>query len=67
MVYSPIHSCPALMDCIRQVGFLPLLESGVPGFAAESLMAEESFQRMVDHLSSLLPDATEKQIKRILK
>ncbi|MCR4921539.1 MAG: hypothetical protein K5945_07545 [Bacteroidaceae bacterium] len=36
-----IHSCPELMDCIRQIGFLPLLESGIPGYAAESLMAEE--------------------------
>lgn len=36
-----IHSCPELMDCVRQVGFLPLLESGIQGFAAESLMAEE--------------------------
>ena len=24
-----IHSCPELMECIRQVGFLPLLESGI--------------------------------------
>ena len=36
-----IHSCPELMECIRQVGFLPLLESGIQGYAAESLMAEE--------------------------
>ena len=37
----PIHSCPELMDCISEVGFLPLLESGIHGFNAESLMAEE--------------------------
>jgi len=36
-----IHSCPELMECIQQVGFLPLLESGIPGFCAEALMAEE--------------------------
>ena len=29
------------MECVRQVGFLPLLESGIPGYSAESLMAEE--------------------------
>lgn len=29
------------MDCISEVGFLPLLESGIHGFNAESLMAEE--------------------------
>jgi len=36
-----IHSCPELAACVQKVGFLPLLESGIPGFAAESLMAEE--------------------------
>lgn len=36
-----IHSCPELMDCIQQVGFLPLLESGIQGFSAEAAMAEE--------------------------
>lgn len=36
-----IHSCPDLMECIQQVGFLPLLESGIQGYAAESLMGEE--------------------------
>ena len=36
-----IHSCQDLMDCVQQVGFLPLLDSGIPGYAAESMMAEE--------------------------
>ena len=36
-----IHTCPELIECVRHVGFLPLLESGIPGYAAESLMAEE--------------------------
>jgi len=36
-----IHSCPELIECVRQVGFLPLLESGIVGFCAEGLMAEE--------------------------
>ena len=36
-----IHSCPELIECIRQVGFLPLLDSGVQGFCAEALLAEE--------------------------
>lgn len=36
-----IHSCPELIDCVRAVGFLPLLESGIRGYSAESLMAEE--------------------------
>jgi hypothetical protein len=36
-----IHSCPELTERVRQVGFLPLLESGIRGYSAESLMAEE--------------------------
>ncbi|MCR4965642.1 MAG: hypothetical protein K6A41_08310 [Bacteroidales bacterium] len=36
-----IHSCPELIDCIQQTGFLPLLESGIQGFCAEGLLAEE--------------------------
>ncbi len=36
-----IHSCPELMECVQQVGFLPLLDSGIQGYSAESLMAEE--------------------------
>ncbi len=39
--WPEIHSCPELMECIRQVGFLPLLDSGIRGFCAEGLMAEE--------------------------
>ena len=36
-----ISSCPELIACIHEVGFLPLLESGIPGFSAEAAMAEE--------------------------
>lgn len=36
-----IHSCPELIECIRRVGFLPLLESGIRSYSAEALMAEE--------------------------
>lgn len=36
-----IHSCPQLIECVRQLGFLPLLDSGIRGYAAESMMAEE--------------------------
>lgn len=36
-----IHSCPELTECVRQAGFLPLLDSGIRGYAAESMMAEE--------------------------
>jgi len=33
-----IHSCPELMDYIQQVGFLPLLDSGIAGFSAEDVV-----------------------------
>ncbi len=36
-----IHSCPELVECIHHVGFLPLLDSGIQGYSAESMMAEE--------------------------
>jgi hypothetical protein len=36
-----IHSCPELIECVQRVGFLPLLESGIHGYSAESMMAEE--------------------------
>lgn len=36
-----IHSCPELMEYVQRIGFLPLLESGIRGFCAEGLMAEE--------------------------
>lgn len=36
-----IHTCPELIECIGEIGFLPLLESGIDGFSAEAMMAEE--------------------------
>lgn len=36
-----IHSCPQLMDYIKEVGFLPLLDSGIAGYSAEDIVDEE--------------------------
>lgn len=36
-----IHSCYELMAFIQDVGFLPLLDSGVYGYSAEGVLAEE--------------------------
>ena len=41
LVPDGIHSCPELIDCIQQIGFLPLLDSGIAGYSAEELVAEE--------------------------
>lgn len=36
-----IHSCSELIECVHSIGFLPLLDGGIPGYSAESMMAEE--------------------------
>lgn len=36
-----VHSCSELMDFIQHVGFLPLLDSGIVGYSAEAVLAEE--------------------------
>ncbi|MBO4752018.1 MAG: hypothetical protein J5526_04615 [Bacteroidales bacterium] len=36
-----IGSCPQLMDYIQQVGFLPLLYSGIDGFSAEESVSSK--------------------------
>ncbi len=40
-MFTPIHTCPELIDLIQTIGFLPLLESSIPGFNAEAIMAPE--------------------------
>jgi hypothetical protein len=36
------HSCSELMDYIQQVGFLPLLDSGIQGYSAEDVVDEDN-------------------------
>ena len=36
-----INSCPEMMDYIQEVGLLPLLNSGIPGYSAEDIVSEE--------------------------
>ena len=36
-----IHTCPELMELIQEVGFLPLLDSGIVGYSAEDMVDEE--------------------------
>ena len=97
-----VHSCPELMGLIQEVGFLPLLDSGIVGYSAEAIVddecryvvysdggwgwsllttpealygrdacqcvrtPEESYQRIFDHLRQLLPEATERQIRKLI-
>jgi len=41
MKNGEIHSCQELMEYIQQVGFLPLLESGIRGYSAEAVVDED--------------------------
>ena len=36
-----IHSCPELIEVIQQMGFLPLLDSGIRGYSAEEMADED--------------------------
>lgn len=35
-----ITNCPDLMEAIQQIGLVPLLDSGIPGFSADELDGE---------------------------
>lgn len=49
MIREKLHSCPELIDCINEVGFLPLLRMGLPGWSAEEVMDEEcQYRRLPD-------------------
>ena len=86
MRIGEIHSCPELMDYIQEVGFLPLLDSGIRGYSAEDAVDEDNRYVVFDdggwdwplwkwkgpivteaHLRQLLPEATEKQIEKLIK
>ena len=37
MPHYEIHSCEQMMELIQQLGFLPLLVSGISGYSAEEM------------------------------
>ena len=39
---NEIHSCAELMAYIQEVGFLPLLDSGIAGYSAEAVVDDDS-------------------------
>ena len=41
MKFQEIYSATGLMELIQEVGFLPLLDSGIKGFSAEEIVSEE--------------------------
>ncbi len=87
MNFPEIYSATGMMELIQQIGFLPLLDSGIEGFSAEDIVAEdcryatfheggwdwpqlntpeESYQRNFEHLKEILPDASDKQIIKLI-
>jgi len=41
MYHSQISSAPQMMEAIQELGFVPLLDSGIPGFSAEEMVDED--------------------------
>ena len=41
MNFPEIYSATGMMELIQQIGFLPLLDSGIEGFSAEDIVAED--------------------------
>ena len=41
MAFSEIYSATGMMELIQKIGFLPLLDSGIEGFSAEDIVAED--------------------------
>ena len=102
MKHNEIYSAAQLTAFIQEVGLLPLLDSGIPGVAAEDIVTEdcryvvlpdggwdwpllttpealmgrdgfrcsrmpqESYARLLSHFQSILPEASDKQILRLI-
>ena len=45
---NKISSCPELMEAIQQIGLVPLLDSGIPGFSADEMVAPECRYKLLD-------------------
>ena len=41
MIFPDIYSATGMMELIQKIGFLPLLDSGIEGFSAEDIVAED--------------------------
>ena len=77
MNFPEIYSATGMMELIQKIGFLPLLDSGIEGFSAEGLYGrevcqcnrtpQESYQRIFEHLKEILPDASDKQIIKLIR
>ena len=76
MNFPEIYSATGMMKLIQKIGFLPLLDSGIEGFSAEDLYGreicqcnrtpQESYLRVFEYLKEILPDASDKQIQKMI-
>ncbi len=41
MIFPEVYNAPQMMELIKEIGFLPLLDSGIEGFSAEEIVAED--------------------------
>ena len=59
MNFPEIYSATGMMELIQKIGFLPLLDSGIEGFSAEDIVAEDcSYVRLPEGgcLTVISPD-----------
>lgn len=75
MTFPNVYNASGLMELIHEIGFLPLLDSGITGFSAEDIVdedyrcertPEESYERIFNHLKAVLPEATDRQILKLI-
>ena len=43
MNFPEIYSASGMIELIQKIGFLPLLDSGIEGFSAEDIVAEDPY------------------------
>ena len=53
MNFPEVYSATGMMELIQQIGFLPLLDSGIEGFSAEDLYGREAFANATELQKSL--------------
>ena len=41
MNFPEVYSATGMMELIQQIGFLPLLDSGIEGFSAEDIVTDD--------------------------
>lgn len=75
MEFPEIYSASGLMELIQQIGFLPLLDSGIVGFSAEEIVDEDcgyvalpegGWEWPLWKWKAILPEATDRQLLRLI-